>query len=157
MKDEYSEKNNLLKLCRDINKGLFSEDAQDDIRQLLILYNLCGNRTDKDAPKRIAAKNKADKKQLLKIVYISFVNMFELDLNTSERLVFAEEILKDGGFIYQSQKFGTRSITMDFLRLAKDILCDEFFDKQEEKKRVELLAVTRKFSRFKIILLNKVN
>lgn len=157
MKDEYLEKSRLLKLCREINNGLFSDDAKDDIRQLLNLYNLCGNRTDKDNAKRMASKNKADKKQLLKIVYISFVNMFELDLNSSERLVFAEEILKEGGFIYQSEKYGTRSITMDFLRLAKDILCDEFYDKNEEKKREELLVRSQKFSRFKIILLNKVS
>lgn len=157
MNDEYLEKNRLLKLCREINKGLFSEDAKKDIKELLILYNLCGNRTDKDNPKSMASKNKSDKKHLLKIVYICFVNMWELDLNSSERLVFAEEILKDGGFIYQSEKYGPRSITMDFLRLAKDTLSDPFYDTAEEKKRAELLERAQKFSRFKILFFNKVS
>ena len=157
MNDEYLEKTKLLNLCRDINKGLFSENAVDDIKELLVLYNKCGNRTDKDNVKNIALKNKADKKQLLKIIYICFVNMWELDLNSSERLVFAEEIIKDGGFLYKSEKYGTRSITMELLRLAKNALSDTFDDSKEEKKREELLTFAKKFSRLKIILLNKVS
>ncbi len=157
MNDVYFEKNKLLSLCRDINSGLFSEDARNDIKQLLTLYEKCGNRTDKENEKNIAFKNRSDKKQLLKIIYICFVNMWELDLNSSERLVYSEEIIKDGGFLYQSQKYGTRSITMDFLRLAKNALGDSFDDANEEKKREELLELSKKFSRLKIILLNKVS
>ena len=157
MNDEYSEKTKLLNLCRDINKGLFSEDAKNDIKELLILYNKCGNRTDKENEKNIALKNRSDKKQLLKVIYICFVNMWEIDLNSSERLVFADEIIKDGGFLCQSEKYGTRSITMDLLRLAKNALGDTFDDISEEKKREELLALAKKFSRLKIILLNKVS
>lgn len=157
MKDEYAEKNELLKLCREINRGLFSEDAKNDIKTLLVLYNSCGNRVDSENQKNMSSRNKSDKKKLLKIIYISFVNMWELDLNSSERLVFAEEILKDGGFIFQSEKYGTRSITLDFLRLAKNALSDEFDDANEEKKRAELMERAQKFSRFKIVLLNKVS
>ncbi len=152
----YEEKDKLYKLCREINSGLFSDNAENDIKEMLILYKKCGNFVfDKDEEKKNAQRNKADKKHLLKVIYICFVNMSEIDLSASERLTYAEEIIKPEGFLYQSTKHGTRSISLDFLRLCKKILADEFAGKDAQKQS-ELLKEAHKVSAIKLLLLNKL-
>ena len=81
MPDTYKEKKQLIQLCRDINAGLFSsDDATDDIKMLLSLYNKCGNeKYTQENEKQIKRSNKADKKQLLKTVYISFINLSNMN------------------------------------------------------------------------------
>lgn len=157
MHHTYEERDKLYKLCREINSGLFSENAEDDIKEMLILYNKCGYPVfEEETEKKAAARNKADKKHLLKVIYICFVNMSEIDLDLGERLTYAEEIIKPEGFLYQSTKYGTRSISLDFLRLCKKILSDDVTTEKEAKKRSELLKEAHKISTFKLLLLNKI-
>ncbi|MBR6534110.1 MAG: hypothetical protein IKT65_00910 [Clostridia bacterium] len=153
MSDTYKEKTQLLQLCRDINAGLFSsDDASEDIKTLLLLYNKCGNeKYTQENEKQIKRSNKADKKQLLKTVYISFINLSALDLSDKERLVAAEEIVKDGGFARLCKKYGSIIDGVELVRIASSLLKDECASDDDEIKRKSLLDTCKSLSFFKIL------
>ena len=153
MSDTYKEKTQLLQLCRDINAGLFStDDASEDIKTLLLLYNKCGNeKYTQENEKQIKRSNKADKKQLLKTVYISFINLSALDLSDKERLVAAEEIVKDGGFARLCKKYGSIIDGVELVRIASSLLKDECESDDDEIKRKSLLDTCKSLSFFKIL------
>ncbi len=153
MSDTYKEKKQLLQLCRDINAGLFSsDDATEDIKMLLLLYNKCGNeKYTQENEKQIKRSNKADKKQLLKTVYISFINLSDLDLSDKERLTAAEEIVKDGGFARLCKKYGSIIDGVELVRIASSLLNDECTSAEDESKRKRLLDTCKSLSFFKIL------
>lgn len=154
MKDQtYPEKEEFLQLCRDINAGLFSEDVISDIKSIHILFNKCANRKN---PKVIShksadAQNRAEKRELLKTVYICLINLSNLDLNEEEKLATANEIVKQGGFAYLTANYGAKMDAVDLVRLAKLILSEEYKDEENKKERLRLLSLCRNLSFFKII------
>ncbi len=149
----YKEKEEFLQLCRDINAGLFSEDTIQDIKNIHILFEKCANlkTSDSSLQKSVSAQNKIEKRNLLKTVYISFINLSNLNLNEEERLATVNEIVKAGGFAYITAKYGPKMDAVDLVRIAKAMLAEEYKSEENKKERLRLLAICRNLSFFKII------
>lgn len=153
MADTYKEKQQLQQLCRDINAGLLSsDDACEDIRQLAVLYGKCGTAQAKNEnEKAVKRQNKADKRRLIKTIYICFINISALDLTEDERICAAEEIVKDGGFAVLCKKHGSFMDAVELVRIARSLLAEICTDAQNEEKRQLLLQRCNELSFFKIL------
>ncbi len=122
-------KNELMKLCRDINNGYFSQNTIDDIIKMAQLFRLCGQKSDIEDKKKRQKYELFEKKESVQQIYLCHIKLIEYELTDAEKLRCVREIIGakncvSSGYCLWLKYFGNAFEARDLLFIAKNLLKD---------------------------------